>query len=160
MKKIVFILLVVLAGLFFADRVLLKKQWADNEKRTLNKFAATYCEWRGGVKQAQGCGIANCTYGCFFPYANGGKECQSSNDCGGKCVVVPPNEWTYTTESKETKTIPAEILKCKAGGSKTYDCSDQNFKAECQKQPMGNCNTAWEYDKGVVREITSGFCTM
>ena len=156
MKKIFFVVIILVVGLVLFDKFLLKKSWIDDEKRTLNKFAASYCEWRGGVKLTKGCGIANCSYGCVFSYASGGEGCQTSDDCGGKCVVTSP-KMTYSIESK---TFPLEMLKCRAGENGLYDCSDQNFKAECLRQPLGNCEEAWEYSKGIVKKISSGFCSM
>jgi hypothetical protein len=45
------------------------------------------CDIRGGKMIDTGCGIVGCHYECATAYFDGGKECSSSRDCRGKCLV-------------------------------------------------------------------------
>jgi len=123
--------------------------WKPGKSQALR---SGYCRLLGGEMKSDGCGIAGCIQTCKFPYKGADKPCQSSADCSGKCVVTSPANWTYSPEFKE---IPAEITKCQQKGG-LFDCSEQNFKARCQKEPLVNCETAWEYDHGLVKKFSAG----
>lgn len=54
---------------------------------TLENISKVKCDAMGWAWQPSGCGIAKCTYGCYEVYDDGGKNCNNSNDCKGRCIV-------------------------------------------------------------------------
>ena len=80
---------------------------------------------------------------CFSPYADGGKSCQSSNDCQGKCVLSDSDIMLY----------------CSASGAGTSDLFGHQY---CPGL-TGTCETHYtqrnfDYNNGGLEADWSGAC--
>lgn len=153
MRPKFFIAVIICSALFLlALRLYTVVQW-DQYDSLVDNISRNTCLLVGGKRIETGCGIAKCTSKCVFPSRDGGKSCQSSDECARLCVVTSPGMGFFTTETSE------ELSGCHKGKDGLFDCSTQHFQASCQTLPQRNCETLWEYDRGIVRRLDVD-CTM
>jgi len=121
-----------------------KGEWPD---KLISK--SDMCVKLGGKMIDTGCGLAECHSECSKIYSDGGKNCKSSNDCQGRCIIEEPNkfitgDWWEFISSK---------CKKKMGG---YFCSDLEFKfsGECESVQEHGCEgSPWELNGQNIESI-------
>ncbi len=156
-KQIVIAVLIVMA-LVAANVIFLMGKNYTWKPGPLDDYRAQYCQLLGGTMRDTGCGIAGCAKTCRFPYRDGGKTCQSSRDCSGKCLLASPKIMPYYPAIKNWP-MPAELKNCGTSGGQTFNCADQGWQGQCQSWPLQNCDVFWEYDHGQLK-LVSAECRM
>ncbi len=90
---------------------------------------------------------------CYF-ISDAGKPCNSSKDCKGLCVVTNPKlgelQGKYESVGLE-KCRKINVNNQKGLVLAEYDCSNQNFEAECEFTRPQSHGKKWIFDNGIVR---------
>lgn len=158
-KKILLGVLVMIVLMSVGGFIYAKSNWHSDR---VVSWRGSACKMIGGEMKESGCGIGRCIYECYKAYADAGLPCQSSQACAGKCIVISPkfkefyvSNWELDPEKVQKSELLQELIKCDKGENNMFNCSALNLKAECQKFKPANCETQWEFDRGIVKPISS-----
>lgn len=108
------------------------------------------CSFRKGEWIVAGGGIAGGYYKCFTSkYKDGGKKCQSSSDCEGKCIIG--TNMLIKPDGSYNRINHPDCHELKVSYYYQYDCSTLNLVGQCEKWPINDDQIEYMFfENGIV----------